>query len=157
MMQQIANFIVDHDPMMILRRTHDTVHSHHRRYAAHSRRQHRPRHRQGSAAGRRFGAGAGNYPSPGGKAEYDRFQALRGPQAQVWNRLRQSDQRPPLRRTLLPQMARRQETRPQCLRPYPRGVRGEAESTDCGDEGRNCGGEAADGGGGASTAGTGEG
>ena len=24
-MQQIANFIVDHDPMMILRRTHDTV------------------------------------------------------------------------------------------------------------------------------------
>ena len=25
MMQQIANFIVDHDPMMILRRTHDTV------------------------------------------------------------------------------------------------------------------------------------
>jgi len=26
MMQQIANFIVDHDPMMVLRRTHDTVH-----------------------------------------------------------------------------------------------------------------------------------
>ena len=25
MVQQIANFIVDHDPMMILRRTHDTV------------------------------------------------------------------------------------------------------------------------------------
>ena len=25
MMQQIANFIVDHDPMMILRRTYDTV------------------------------------------------------------------------------------------------------------------------------------
>ena len=25
MMQQLANFIVDHDPMMILRRTHDTV------------------------------------------------------------------------------------------------------------------------------------
>lgn len=25
MMQQIANFIVDHDPMMVLRRTHDTV------------------------------------------------------------------------------------------------------------------------------------
>ena len=24
-MQQIANFIVDHDPMMALRRTHDTV------------------------------------------------------------------------------------------------------------------------------------
>ena len=26
MIQQIANFIVDHDPMMVLRRTHDTVH-----------------------------------------------------------------------------------------------------------------------------------
>lgn len=25
MMQQLANFIVDHDPMMVLRRTHDTV------------------------------------------------------------------------------------------------------------------------------------
>ena len=25
MMQQIVNFIVDHDPMMVLRRTHDTV------------------------------------------------------------------------------------------------------------------------------------
>ena len=26
MMQQLANFIVDHDPLMVLRRTHDTVH-----------------------------------------------------------------------------------------------------------------------------------
>ena len=26
MMQQLANFIVDHDPMMVLRRTYDTVH-----------------------------------------------------------------------------------------------------------------------------------
>ena len=25
MMQQLANFIVDHDPMMVLQRTHDTV------------------------------------------------------------------------------------------------------------------------------------
>ena len=25
MIQQLANFIVDHDPMMVLRRTHDTV------------------------------------------------------------------------------------------------------------------------------------
>ena len=25
MMQQIANFIVDHDPMMVIRRTYDTV------------------------------------------------------------------------------------------------------------------------------------
>jgi hypothetical protein len=25
MMQQLANFIVDHDPMMILRRTYDTM------------------------------------------------------------------------------------------------------------------------------------
>ena len=25
-MQQLANFIVDHDPMMVLRRTHDTMH-----------------------------------------------------------------------------------------------------------------------------------
>ena len=72
------------------------LYSHHRRYAAHSRRQHRPRHRQGSAAGRRFGAGAGNCPGPGGKAEYDRLQALCGPQAQVWHRLRYRDQRPPL-------------------------------------------------------------
>ena len=24
MMQQITNFIVDHDPMMVIRRTHDT-------------------------------------------------------------------------------------------------------------------------------------
>ena len=54
-------------------------------------------------------------------------------------------------------MARRQETRPQCLRPYPRGVRGEAEGADRGDESGNCRGAAADGGGGASTAGTGEG
>ena len=33
-------------------------------------------------------------------------------------------------------MARRQETRPQCLRPHPRGVRGEAEGADCGDKSR---------------------
>ena len=26
MMQQIANFIVGHDPMMVLQRTHDAVH-----------------------------------------------------------------------------------------------------------------------------------
>lgn len=32
-------------------------------------------------------------------------------------------------------MARRQKARPQCLRPYPRGVRGEAEGVDRGDEG----------------------
>ena len=31
-------------------------------------------------------------------------------------------------------MARRQKARPQCLRPYPRGVRGEVESADRGDE-----------------------
>ena len=31
-------------------------------------------------------------------------------------------------------MARRQKARPQCLRPYPRGVRGEAEGVDRGDE-----------------------
>ena len=42
-------------------------------------------------------------------------------------------------------MARRQKARPQCLRPYPRGMRGEAESADRGDEGRDCGSEAADG------------
>ena len=47
---------------------------------------------------------------------------IRGPQAQVWNRLRQSDQRPPLRGALLPQVARWQKARPQCLRPHPRGV-----------------------------------
>ena len=42
-------------------------------------------------------------------------------------------------------MARRQETRTQCLRPHPRGVRGEAQGTDRGDEGRDCGSEAAEG------------
>ena len=31
-------------------------------------------------------------------------------------------------------MARRQKARPQCLRPYPRGVRGETEGADRGDE-----------------------
>ena len=36
-------------------------------------------------------------------------------------------------------MARRQKARPQCLRSHPRGVRGEAEGVDRGDEGRNCG------------------
>ena len=35
-------------------------------------------------------------------------------------------------RTLFFQMARRQETRPQCLRTYLRGVRGESEGKDCG-------------------------
>ena len=58
--------------------------------------------------------------------------------------------------TVLSQMARREKARPQCLCPHPRGVRGEAEGTDRGDEGRDCGSAAADGGGGASTAGTGE-
>lgn len=42
-------------------------------------------------------------------------------------------------------MARRQKARPQCLRPHPRGVRGEAESADRGDESGNCGGAAAEG------------
>ena len=53
-------------------------------------------------------------------------------------------------------MARRQETRPQCLRPHPRGVRGEAEDTDRGDEGRDRGDEAAESGGNADTAGASE-
>ena len=72
------------------------LHPHHRRYAANGCHQHRPWHRQSSAAGGRFRARAGNCPGPGGKAEYDRFQALRGPQAQVWHRLRQPDQRSPV-------------------------------------------------------------
>jgi hypothetical protein len=42
-----------------------------------------------SATGGRFRAGTGNCPGPGGKAAYDRFQALRGPQAQIRYRLRQ--------------------------------------------------------------------
>ena len=42
-------------------------------------------------------------------------------------------------------MARRQKARPKCLRPYSQGVRGEAEGTDRGDEGRDCGSAAADG------------
>ena len=77
-------------------------------------------------------------PGPGGKAEYDRFQALRGPQAQIRHRLHQRDQRPSLRRPLLSHVARRQKARPQCLCPHPRGVRGEAEGADCGDESGDC-------------------
>ena len=42
-------------------------------------------------------------------------------------------------------MARRQKARPQCLRPYPRGVRGKTESADRGDESGDCGGAATDG------------
>ena len=42
-------------------------------------------------------------------------------------------------------MARWQKARPQCLRPYPRGVRGETESADRGDESGDCGGAAAEG------------
>lgn len=41
-------------------------------------------------------------------------------------------------------MARRQKARPQCLRTHPRGVRGEVEGTDRGDEGRDCGDAAAE-------------
>lgn len=72
-------------------------------------------------------------------------------------RLHQPDQRPSLRGTLLAQVARRQETRPQCLRPHPRGVRGEAEGADCGDEGRDCGSAAAERGGNTPAAGAREG
>ena len=100
----------------------DEEYPHHRRHAAHGRRQHRPQHRKSSTAGGHFRAGVGNCPGPGGKAENDRLQALCGPQAQIRHRLRLRDQRPSLRGTLLAQVARRQETRPQCLRPYPRGV-----------------------------------
>lgn len=42
-------------------------------------------------------------------------------------------------------MARRQKARSQCLCPHPRGVRGEAEDTDRGDESRDRGGTAAEG------------
>lgn len=41
-------------------------------------------------------------------------------------------------------MTRRQKARSQCLCPHPRGVRGEAEGTDRGDEGRDCGSKAAE-------------
>lgn len=54
-------------------------------------------------------------------------------------------------------MARWQKARPQCLRPHPRGVRGEAEDADRGDEGRNCGGEAAESGGDTPARGAGKG
>ena len=82
------------------------LYPHHRRHAANGCRQHRPRHRQSSAAGGHFRAGAGNCPSHGGKAENGRLQALCGPQAQVRHRLRLRDQRPPLRGALLSQVAR---------------------------------------------------
>ena len=42
-------------------------------------------------------------------------------------------------------MARRQKARPQCLRSHPRGVRGETEGTDCGDESGDRGSTAAEG------------
>lgn len=44
-------------------------------------------------------------------------------------------------------MARWQKARPQCLRPHPRGVRGETESADRGDEGGDCGNAAVESGG----------
>lgn len=42
-------------------------------------------------------------------------------------------------------MARWQKARPQCLCPYPRGVRGEVEGVDCRNEGGDCGSAAAEG------------
>ena len=132
------------------------IYTHIRRYAAHSRRQHRPRHRQGSAAGGHFRAGSGNCPGHGGKAENDRFQALRGSQAQVRHRLRHRDQRPSLRGALFSQMARRQKARPQRLRPYPRGMRREAEDANRGDESGDRGVETAESGGISAAAGAGE-
>lgn len=41
-------------------------------------------------------------------------------------------------------MARWQKARTECLRPHPRGVQGEAEDADCGDEGGDCRGAAAE-------------
>lgn len=41
-------------------------------------------------------------------------------------------------------MARRQKARPQCLRPHPRGVRGEAQGPDRGDESGDRGSTAAE-------------
>lgn len=72
------------------------LYPHHRRHAAHSRRQHRPKYWQSSAAGRDFRVGVGNYPGHGGKAENDRLQALCRPQAQIRHWLRHRDQRPSL-------------------------------------------------------------
>lgn len=42
-------------------------------------------------------------------------------------------------------MARRQKARSQCLCPHPRGVRGEVEGANRGDESGNCGGAATEG------------
>lgn len=42
-------------------------------------------------------------------------------------------------------MARRQKARSQCLCPHPRGMRGETEGVDRGDEGGDCGSAAAEG------------
>lgn len=46
-------------------------------------------------------------------------------------RQRQSDRRPPLGRAVFTRRAGRQAELPECLRPYPGRVRGEAESSDC--------------------------
>ena len=43
-----------------------------------------------------------------------------------------------------PYVGRRQKALPQCLRPYPRGVRGKTERADRGDESGNCGSAAAE-------------
>ena len=53
-------------------------------------------------------------------------------------------------------MARRQKARPQCLRPYPRGVRGEAQGADRGDESRTGRAEAAKSGGDIASSGAGK-
>ena len=75
----------------------------------------------GKAALQEAASAPGQEPAPAtpGKAEDDRFQALRGPQTQVWYRLRHRDQRPPVRGPLLAQVARRQKALPQRLRPHP--------------------------------------
>lgn len=60
-------------------------------------------------------------------------------------------------RPLLAHLDQRQKARPQCLRPHPRGVRGEAPKADHRDENRTGGAEAAESGGDAAASGVAEG
>ena len=89
--------------------------------------------------------GRESYPRPRRNAGYDRFSARSAQPAQGGHRMHQPDQRPSLRGALLAQVDRRQEARPQRLRPHPRGVRGKAEGAHRGDEGRAGGAEGAEG------------
>ena len=81
----------------------------------------RQRHRRYTAAG---GPGDGHLHDRDLRKGADTMAKRRKP------RQRQSDRRPPLGRAVFTRRAGRQAELPECLRPYPGRVRGEAESSD---------------------------